>query len=296
MREELWTKKYIMVLIAAIQMFTGMYMTMSVLPYYVISIGGDNSSVGLLTASIAVPALVFRPVFGNLIQKGYLKSIIVFGSVLMMVASVGHFLMPGIALLFVLRVFSGIGLSAFTTGAGMMVSHLVPVKKRGEGLGYYSFAMAAASAIGPVLGLRIYKSGSFFSVAVLSTLIFAVSMAISMSIEKYEVKRKEDTPVVIFEKSAIPSAMVLFFLAFAFGSLMSFIPLYVLERNLTMIGLYFPIQVIGIIMARILSGKIFDEKGISPIMLPAIASAIVACLMLAFGYSNLWMLGAGLPP
>jgi MFS family permease len=65
-----------------------------------------------------------------------------------------------------------------------------------------------------------------------------------------------------------------------YGGLMSFITLYAKEYNVGQAGIFFTVFAVGIAVTRLVSGRIFDRKGPSLLMLTGLLAGAAGFLLL----------------
>lgn len=297
--DKLWTKDYTFILLVGFLLMTSFSMVGTVLPLYAQSIGATNSIAGVMLATFTFSSLLTRPLFGNLLTVHGNKRILIVGVFIISLGTILYFIAHTIALLIALRVVMGIGFSAFTTASGTIVSNIVPENRRGEGIGYYALSFAVTTAFAPGLGLYLtaHKGYSFLFLVgfVISFVGFAVSFLIKVEEKHIEVvpSKRKSKEIVLFEKTAIPAALVLFFFVFANGGILTFIPIYAKMRHIEGISLYYPIYTGFILLSRVSTGKIFDRKGIAPIIIPSVLLAMSGLVILAQANTLMAFLLAG---
>lgn len=285
--EKLWTKNYIFILFLSFLLMTAYNMVTTVLPLYARDIGANNSIAGVMIGILTFSALLTRPLFGNLLTIYGNKRILMIGISIISIAAIAQFFVHTIIFLVALRVVTGIGFSAFTTAAGTIVSNIVPEKRRGEGIGYYGLSFVITTAFGPSLGLYLIQNQSYSFVFAIGAIICIIGLTMSSLIRTKEMainrvaglKRKR---MVLFERTAIPAALVLFSFAFGHGGLVTFIPIYAGIRHINNISLFFPVYAVSILLSRIGTGKLFDRSGISPFIIPSIILTMSGLMILAY--------------
>ena len=85
----------------------------------------------------------------------------------------------------------------------------------------------------------------------------------------------------VFEPKVLKVSMVMFFLAFPFAGIMSFITLYAKEISIQNTGLFFLIYAIGVSIIRPLTGKIMDRRGPAFVMVLSFIGTIFGLILLS---------------
>src|SRR5699024_1685318 len=264
----------------------GFQMTLPTIPIFIDSLGGSEQMIGLVVSVFTFSALLVRPYAGHALETKGRGIVYLFGLILF-VLSVGTFgFLASIGMLMVMRIIQGIGWGFSTTAAGTIATDLIPMKRRGEGMGYYGLSGNLALAIGPALGLTIYGKMSpqvfFLLCAGLGLMAFLLSLNIRFkkvdtSPDKTKVARFD-----VIEKSAINPAILLFFITATFGGIASFLPLYAVEKNIDGIQMYFVAYALALMLTRTFAGRIYDQKGDIYVIPPGVVLIFIAMLLLAW--------------
>lgn len=298
--KKLWTKD--LVLILSINFFASVIMNMlnSTMPLYVEHIGGSKSSVGLITGIFSLSALLFRPLFGNIIDNKSRKLVLLIGVGILSIVSLSYTLISSVLLLLFLRIIHGIGLSAQSTAIGTVISDIVPKSRLSEGVGLSGTAATIATAVGPSLGLYLIGSFNynifFYGATLFGILAIAFSFLVNYekndpSIREIRAKKQdsknEKKKLDLFESSAIPASIVAFFILFTVSSLFTFLPSYAKEKNIENIGLFFTVYAIAFLVGRTIANRLTHKFGLNKIIIVGLVTVIISYIILAFS-SNLW--------
>lgn len=297
-RERLWTRQFAFILL--INFFASVIMNMlnSTMSLYVDHIGGNKASVGLITGIFSLSALFFRPWFGNLIDNKSRKLVLLIGVGILSLVSLSYTLVYSVIFLLVLRIIHGIGLSAQSTAIGTVISDIAPRSRLSEGVGFSGIAATIATAVGPSLGLYLiqnYNYNVFFGVASAFG-ILAVIFSFYINYEKKEnnfkvIKAKENITydkrkkVAIFERTAVPASIVVFFMLFTVSSIFTFLPAYAIEKGIDNVGSFFTVYALSFLVGRTITDKLTVKYGINKIMIPGLILVIISYIMLAFASS-----------
>ena len=90
-----------------------------------------------------------------------------------MVSSFIYLIVDHIAVLVILRIIHGASFGMATTATGTVAADLLPLKRKGEGIGYYALSYNTAMFLGPLLSLSILAATNF-------TMMFTVLSALSV--------------------------------------------------------------------------------------------------------------------
>src|SRR5699024_7018329 len=191
--------------------------------------------------------------------------------------------------LFVLfiRFFHGIGFGLATTITTALIADIVSDSRKGEGMGYYVMSMNIAMVLGPFIGLSIYGkfniTALFWTAAISSLMAFILSL-ISSSPEE-DVSSHTLDEQTLFEKRAVPIALISAYLGIAYSSILSFLAVFAIQVGLQSVsGYFFSVFAIVLIISRPFTGRWFDQYGPNVIIYPAIF--LFSLGMFCLGHSN----------
>ncbi|KQL50868.1 MFS transporter [Heyndrickxia shackletonii] len=286
-KEKIWTKDFILIVIANFFIFLGFQMTLPTIPLFVENLGGNDQLIGYVVGIFTFSSLLLRPFAGNLLEtKGrgfvYLIGLAVF------VLSVGSFgFLMSIALLFLMRVIQGVGWGFSTTASGTIATDLIPASRRGEGMGYFGLSGNLALAFGPSLGLILANPNilSFKSFFFICAGLGFVALLLSSRINYKKVERNQEKKKVkldLYEKGALKPSLLLFFITVTFGGIASFLPLFTAEKHIEGIQVYFLIYALALMVTRTFAGQLYDRKGHQAVFIPGTLLVLAAMVLLAW--------------
>ncbi|MEO0769334.1 MAG: MFS transporter, partial [Cyanobacteria bacterium J06649_4] len=236
------------------------------LALYVGSFSASNQEIGWVMAAFALGLLFIRPKMSRLIDAKGRKPALLIGVLVIALAPLLYlavrfvpqatFTLPflgwpiksAVLLLLCVRAFHGISVAAFATAYTTAVADMAPPQHRGELISTMSLASPLGMAFGPALGgyLSYSFTLSFLTMTALGCVgtlcVLAskepprgagVTPAVKPAEETQSVP-KEPKPLfwrLIFTPPIRMPALMLFVIGIAFGSMVTFIPLYVQARS-----------------------------------------------------------------
>ncbi|MCB8815107.1 MFS transporter [Desulfosporosinus shakirovi] len=285
--DRIWDKTFFLILSVSFLMFLSMYMLLPTLPLYAQTLGGNETIAGTIVGIFTLSAVLVRPWFGNLLDRKGRRMILIIGVSIFLISVLAYNLAFTIISLLALRVVHGIGWGASTTATGTMASDVIPASRRAEGMGYYGIAATIAMSLGPALGLYLIKYSNysvlFTSSAILAGLGLVGSFFINYELPRIKTQSENKSPVVkgvILEKTALPPALVLFFITLTYGGIITFLPLYADSRGVKNIGIFFTVYALVLLFSRPLIGKLADRYGVRKFLVPGILLIGIALLLL----------------
>lgn len=287
---KLWTRSYILMLFSNLFIYLAFYMLTPTLPAYAKATGGSNLEASLVVSTFSITSLLIRLFTGNIMDKIEIKPLLLLGAIILAGSTLSFIWLPLDAIIFV-RVIQGIGWGLASTGAAAIFSDIIPVEKRGEGMGYYSLSMIISMALSPIFAIIIMNLYSFKNIAFTSIALVAIGILFlsqvkipKKSFERPKSKKKFSLADSFEKKAALPS-LLCFFLVITLCGIMSYIMLYGKELNIHSIWIYFVGYISIILLTRPFVGKIFDKKGHTVIIIPGSISIIIGIILLSYASS-----------
>ena len=177
--------------------------------------------------------------------------------------------------------------SITTTAAATFVADIIPKKRSGEGIGYYTLSQTLATVIGPLIAIFLSRDGSYNIIFAICT----IAMASFLSRRKIELTEEQMKKMKGFklsnfiETGVIPISFVCLLFYLCYSSIVTFLTVYAKEIQLVDApGLFFLVFAATVLISRPAVGELFDSKGENLIMYLAIF--IFAAGLFWFSSSN----------
>ncbi len=300
--QPLWNRDFIAVCFSSFFLFMTFYTLAVTLPVFVIdTLHGSEQQIGLVMTVFIIAAVLFRPLAGMWLDEFSRKKIVFISLTLFLACTVLYLGIKSFTILLVLRFVHGIAFGIATTATGAIAVDLIPDRRKGEGIGYYSLFMSLAMVIGPFAGLTImshYNSRVLFiacAIFALLSFLFGMLIRIPEQIRKDNKGKLWDWKKYI-EPSAIPISLSGSVLAFSYGAITTFISIYAQELGLSSFASYFFVVFAAmIVIPRPLVGRLFDRLGEHVLVYPGIFLFAIGMIGLSQAHTAfLFLLTAGI--
>lgn len=301
-KQRLWTKEFITLMVSNLFLFLTLQMMLTTLPAYAKeAFMASPLQVSLITSVFAFSAIASRFVSSKALEKGKLRLLLYVGLLISLAATLGYYWASGIAFLLLMRVLFGIGFGMTSTSFPTMASDVIPIKRLGEGMGYFGLSTTLAMSIGPMIGLTLLQDGGFTPLVIITVminvLIFPLAYVLTSRSAKRNMERPaavqprvEDQPKGSFNKKLILPSVLNFLMSITYGGLLSFMALFGAEAHLRNPQYFFLFNAIAIILVRPFSGRIYDRYGHKALVVPAAILMVTGLLLLTFASSTGTML------
>jgi MFS family permease len=274
---------------AGLCFWSGLAGLLPTLPLFIETLGGSGQQIGIVMASFAIGLLVARPTLAHLADTKGRKLVMIIGLIAVALAPFGYLLVQmlphlqvpvslagwaftvdgSILALIAIRAFHGLSIAAFVVAYSALVVDLAPPANRGELIGYMTLVNPIGMALGPALGGFLYEATGFTTAfLVMGLLGIGGLLLVSRLHEPYQPRdqttdsdSKEFWGQLLNGRVRTP-AIVLLLVGLAFGTLSTFVPLYVREAGLALnVGLIYTASAIASFMSRLIAGGASDRHG-----------------------------------
>lgn len=299
-KEPIWTRPFISLFFTNISVFIVFYGLVTTLPLYAIGVlNRTDEEAGLLMTVFLLSAIVVRPFTGKILDIAGKRKMLWISLVLYLICTVLYYFIQPFAGLLVLRFVQGIWFSIITTSTISIAADIVPIKRRGAGLGYFSMSTNLAVVLGPLIALSIVQSYSFDVLFIALSIFMVIGVLTSLSAPAGVVPEKSDVKAKLsigdlFEKGAMPVALLGSLIALSYASVLSFLSIYAQEKGLlAMASTFYLVFAAVMLLTRPFTGRLFDEKGPQYVIIPGFIFFAIGLILLANMDSGLSFLVAG---
>ena len=280
---KLWTRDFALIIVINLLVFTNHIMNLSTFPFYVESLGGNESVAGIVATAFSLVAVALRPFIGWMLDNGKRRLILVLGLVGLAVAPMGYLAMPILSVAILFRMLHGASLACSNTTTATIASDVIPGPRFAEGMGLFGMATALATAIAPALGLALMNKG-FNLLFIVGTALAVLALVLFQLVRtpKLEVSPKPLDVKALFNADALPASAIMLVFMLTFGALENFLPKYAVENGLPSGGIFFAIMAVMLLLVRVFLGKLVDRRGEGVFVYTCNAAMMAAFLLMAF--------------
>ncbi len=299
-KEKLWTKDFVSVAATNFFLMLTFYLLMVTISVFAVNEYHSNESqAGLASSIFVIGALVGRLFGGRYMDRIGRKKLLIIGIIIMIVTSVLYFGVNSFALLLSNRLLHGFAFGIAGTATGTIVAQVIPKSRGGEGIGYFALSMTLAAAIGPFIGMFILQHFNFTVMFVFCLVCVVISLVISffMKVPKVKLTKEQSSEMKGFKLSnfielkAVPITIVATVTAFCYSGILSFLTFFAEKNHITeAASFFFIVYAIALLITRPFSGRLFDTKGPSSTMYPAIICFFIGMFVLSQSHIGIILL------
>ena len=284
---------------AGLLFWSSMASLLPTLPLYVQSVGGTKQQIGFVMGAFAIGLLLSRAQLGKLADSRGRKQVLILGASVAAIAPLGYLLAQSIPLLLLIRAFHGISIAAFTTAYSALVTDLSPPGKRGELIGYMSLVSPIGLAFGPAIGGFVQAWVGYTPLFAMSATFAATAVFFTSKIAEPNFADLTKSDLLSEDKNSqkywqmlwnprvrIP-ALVLLVVGLVFGTLSTFMPLFIQETKANLNpGLFYSTAAIASFGMRVVTGRASDKYGRGLFISGGLICYILSMLLLYFANNS----------
>jgi MFS family permease len=261
-RPRLVTPVFVLITLATFAYFVSVGALIPTLPLYVEGpLGGGDVAVGLGIGMFSLSAVLLRPFSGRLSDVRGRRLLLVTGAGLVTASVAGYVLATAFVPLLLLRLVTGAGEAFFYVGAAAAINDIAPDERRGEALSFFSLALYAGLAVGPVLGEMALGTDRFEAAWLLSAGAAALALLLGWKVPDTRPPGVGAGSGSLIHHAALVPGTVLAASVWGLAGFSTFVPLYARDLGLGSSGLVF-VTYSGLVLAlRLFGARIPDKLG-----------------------------------
>ena len=278
----LWTPEFLSMSGSNFLLFIAQYIMIAALPIYIMdSLGGGELEAGMAMTFFQIGTVTARPLAGRLIDGMDKRRLLRIVAALFVVIMAAFLVLPPLAGIYGLRLVHGALFAVATTAAATLAVLVLPPARKGTGIGYFALSVNLAMVVGPMLGLVIIGAlgaramFAFLTGCAVLTAVLLLWRHLPDEIMQPAHRRRRSGMLLheFFERRSVPAAFLGGLVFFAYGGVLTFLPLY--ARSLGMqqeTSLFYAVFAAVIVVSRPLIGRLFDRFGPDATVWPGLVS------------------------
>lgn len=269
----LYTPVFILLCLSQALFSASFNMIIPELPMYLRSMGGEDY-IGLIIALFTVTAGLSRPFSGKLTDTIGRMPVQIIGALVCVFASLLYPFASTVFVFLLLRLFHGFSTGFKPTATSAYLADIVPIHRRGEAMGILGVSMNLGASISPPIGSSIANTfgldAMFFAssgVALVSVILLLNMKETLTNKQKFKLAHLKINRHEIIDKTAIPPALLAFFIYAAIGVLLTICPDQCEYYGMSNKGLFFTSFTLMSIISRLIAGKASDKYGRTTVLM-----------------------------
>lgn len=287
----LWTRNFTTCAAANFLLFFSFYQLLPILPLYIIEkFQTDNATAGIIISLYTIGALACRPFAGFLVDTLSRKPLYFWTFFAFTLCFLGYKTVGLLPILAVVRFAHGLFFGISSTASNTVAIDSLPASRRGEGIGYFGISVNLAFATGPMTGMFLYEAFGDSIVFLMSVILCVIGLILVKTLNVPPREKKPHAPLSLdrfFLTRAIPQFINFIFVGFAYGPVTNYIALYAKELGIGGSGWFYALIAAGLIMNRIMTGRLIDKGYLVHLVGTGMTLIIFAFTLLSFAQNPL---------
>ena len=265
------------------------FMANTTLPLLSTSLGASVTTVGIITSTFTLSALLVRPFAGPAFDSFSRRRMLLASQAVIAVSMFLYGIADSVGMLVAIRLLHGIGIGCGGPVAMSLVSEFLPNDRFASGISIYTLAQSVAQVVGPAIGLSLFASIGpsvtyFLACGSVCLAMIGVVFVKEPYRERLPYRLKLDR---MFAKEAVLQALALMLLAVSFSCMTSYVVLYGMERGIEDMSVFFVVYAMCLLGTRPLFGTLADRVS-TPRMLVVGVAFFAASYVTLSASSELW--------
>jgi MFS family permease len=258
----------------------------------------SDATAGFAASSFILGAVGARFSSGPLIAAIGRRRIVITGVLIYVVVSALYLAADNIGHLIALRLVHGFAFGALTTTITSGVLTILPMKRRGEGAGYYGVSSTFATAAGPLLAVLLVGAWGydalFIGCLVFSSGAFAAAIFLRLpegrAVRCKGPRRHRAKLSDFFDVAVLPVAAVIGLAGVAYSGVLAYLAPYAQQLQAGWsVGVFYLVYAVVVLAGRLTLGRVQDARGDNAVMYPVLAAFALGLVLLGCAGSG-WTL------
>jgi MFS family permease len=296
--ERLFTPHFFVMCGFSFTVFLSAFQLLPTAPYHIIDLGGSTFASGMFLGFLTYASAFSAPVTGAVADRIGQKRVLITCSLALVGFSLAYAVITDYRVLLALVLVHGVFWSGLLSASASYMTHILPERRRAEGIGYWGLSTLAAISVAPIVGFWIYRHGWIWLCVVTAALnlvmaLIATTLQPQGSGHGSRAEKSGPNPGFL-EWRVLVISVTLALYSFGYGGMTSFTAMYADANGVQPKSLYLTALAIVILFTRPVLGRLGDRWGYKRVFIPCLV--LIACGMglLAVGGTRGWMIASAI--
>jgi len=293
-RARLFTPRFLLMCGFTFMMFLSEFQLLPTVPFRIRDLGGTTFASGLFLGFLTYASALSAPITGAIADRiGRRRTLLVASGVLGLCFA-GYGLFTDYRLMLAVVIVHGIFWSGLMSASAAHVTDMVPVRRRAEGIGYWSLSSVPAIAIAPPIAFWIYERGWVWICVSCGALNVAMAI-IAWTLQDLSTSRRDIDATFRFPRwPVLMLAPSLFLYSYGYGAITTFTAVYADATGIRPKSLYLTTLAIALLVTRPLVASTADRIGYYRVLVAALALMASALALLAARGTFSWFIASAI--
>jgi MFS family permease len=299
MSERLFTPRFFIMCGFTFTVFLSAFQLLPTAPFRIQELGGSTFASGLFLGFLTYASAASAPLTGALADRiGRRRTLIIASSVILLCA-IGYGVTTSYPLMLALVLVHGVFWSGLLSASAAYLTHLLPERRRAEGISYWGLSSVAAIAVAPPIAFWIMQHGGWRWICISCGTLNLLMGVIALALPEDRVETQLDLPLpqlrpALVEWRVLVLSLTLFLYSFGYGAITSFSAMYADALGISPKSVYLTLLAVVILLTRPLSGPLADRVGYRRVFMPCLALIAMGLVLLSAASSMAWLIGSAI--
>jgi MFS family permease len=299
MSDRLFTPRFFVMCGFTFTVFLSAFQLLPTAPFRILELGGSTFASGLFLGFLTYASAASAPFTGAIADRiGRRRTLIVASGVILLCA-IGYGLTTSYPVMLALVLVHGVFWSGLLSASAAYLTHLLPERRRAEGIGYWGLSSVAAIAVAPPIAFWIMQHGGWRWISISCGTLNLLMGVIAVLLPEDRVETQLDLPLpsvrpAIVEWRVLLLSLTLFMYSFGYGAITSFSAMYSDALGVSPKSLYLTLLAVVILLTRPLSGPLADRIGYRRVFVPCLVLIAAGLTLLAAASGLNWLVGSAI--
>jgi MFS family permease len=299
MSDRLFTPRFFVMCGFTFTVFLSAFQLLPTAPFRIQELGGSTFASGLFLGLLTYASAASAPLTGAFADRvGRRRTLIIASSVILLCA-LGYGLTTSIPMMLALVVVHGVFWSGLLSASAAYLTHLLPERRRAEGISYWGLSSVAAIAVAPPIAFWIMQHGGWTWICISCGTLNLLMGIIALSLPEDRVETQLDLPLpsirpAIVEWRVLALSLTLFLYSFGYGAITSFSAMYADALGISPKSIYLTLLAVVILLTRPLSGGLADRIGYKRVFMPCLVLIAAGLVLLSAASSLPWLIASAI--
>src|SRR5918993_5454104 len=189
-------------------------------PFHILDLGGSTFASGLFLGFLTYSSAFSAPLTGAYADRIGHRRVLIISSLALAVFAGMYAVISDYRLVLLLAIVQGVFWSGLLSASAAYMTHMLPERRRAEGIGYWGLSTMAALSVAPTVGFALYRYGWVWLCVLAAVLnVVMLGIAISLPEQPHGPHHQSHEPGPLLEWRVLVTSLTLFLYSFGYGGI-----------------------------------------------------------------------------
>src|SRR4051794_25600496 len=299
MSDRLFTPRFFVMCGFTFTVFLSAFQLLPTAPFRIQELGGSTFASGLFLGFLTYASAGSAPITGAIADRIGRRRTLIIASSVILICAIGYGLTSSYPVMLALVVVHGVFWSGLLSASAAYLTHLLPDRRRAEGISYWGLSSVAAIAVAPPIAFWIMQHGGWTWICLSCGTLNLLMGIIAYALPEDRVETQLDLPLPSIRPSLVEwrvlvLSLTLFMYSFGYGAITSFSAMYADALGVSPKSIYLTLLAIVILLTRPLSGPLADRIGYRRVFMPCLGLIAAGLALLSAASSLTWLIASAI--